>query len=64
MEAVRAGTIFVYDQRAYQRWRGEQQRAEAALRGPSGGGLAGAELEAVIMAMAVTNPDIVAVRVH
>jgi len=61
VEAVRSGMIFAHDPKAYTRWRARQH--SGAVAGMYGGGLAGAELERVILAMAHTNPDIVAVRV-
>lgn len=55
--------IFAYEPKAYQRWRTAQLRAAAgAMAGEDGAGLAGESLERVLMAMLVTNPDIVRIR--
>lgn len=60
VEVVRAGFLFAHDAKAYSRWRARQ--VSGALTGAGGGGLAGAELEQVIAAMSVSNPDIVTIR--
>lgn len=66
VEAVRIGTVVAQDAKALGRWRSLQARAQSvasrAVHGTTGRGLAGAELEQVIYAMAVTNPDIVAIH--
>jgi hypothetical protein len=59
---VRAGTIYAYDQRGWQRWLAAARIRPGSVAGRDGRGLAGGELEQVLAAMAVTNPDIVAVR--
>lgn len=61
--AARAGYLFAHDHRAYQRWLVSTRSPSAAVSGAGGRGLTGAELEHVLGAMAMTNPDIVAVRV-
>lgn len=63
MEGQRLATIFAHDFNAYQRWLARVSLGDAVrVAGSGGGGLAGAELERVLLSMAVTNPDIVAVR--
>lgn len=64
VEAVRSGYIFAHDHKAHLRWLSHQGVRPGAAAGSGGRGLAGAELEQVVMGMAVTNPDIVAIRVH
>jgi hypothetical protein len=62
VDAVRLGTIFAYDRRQWQRWLAAWRIRPGAIAGSTGRGLVGSELEEVIGAMAVTNPDIVRVR--
>jgi hypothetical protein len=59
VEAARAGVIFAHEPKAYQRWANERRRALAAA---GGGGLTGEELEAAVLTLLSTSPDIVAVR--
>jgi len=67
VEAARIGYVTATDRKALAHWRAMQSRlaatATAALAGPGGHGLAGEALERTLRAMAVSNPDIVAVRV-
>lgn len=55
--------VFAYEPKAYSRWLARQGGPRpGAVSGSTGRGLAGAELEYVLRAMSVTNPDIVAVH--
>lgn len=69
VEQVRIGTLIAQDRRSLARWRAHVARIlprsgqpGAALRGRDGAGLTGIELERTLLAMRVTNGDIVAVR--
>jgi hypothetical protein len=64
VEAQRSGYVFAYNHDAYRRWLAGQRVHPGAVAGRDGGGLAGAELERVVMALARTHSDIVAVRRH
>lgn len=64
VEEARLGVVFAYEQKHYQRWLSRQRVAPSAVRGSDGRGLAGADLERAVMALALSNPDIVQVRVH
>jgi hypothetical protein len=56
VEAVRVGTVIAHSRDAYSQWR------SATGESTGGRGLAGAELEATIMALAASHPDLVDVR--
>jgi len=58
VESVRIGTVIAHDAKAGQRWRRITVRQQSR---PSVG-LTGAALEQAIARLAITNPDIVAVR--
>lgn len=68
VEAVRIGTLIAQDRRALSKWRSHQARLAprgapgGAVAAPGGGGLTGQALEQVVMALRVSNPDIVGVR--
>jgi hypothetical protein len=61
VEAVRVGTITARDQRALNRWRTAQRRAEAKAQQGSAG-LTGAALEQAVMALALRSPEYVVIR--
>lgn len=58
--AVNLGTAIYHDRKAHNDWRRKVARRDAAERPV---GASGAALEAQVMALALTNPDLVAVRV-
>lgn len=59
VEATRMGAIFATSRRAYDRWRSRARRSDGSGRKP---GLTGARLEAAIASLAMTHPDLVAIR--
>lgn len=61
IDSVRAGTIFAYDARAWQRYLSAAQLRQRQLQG-NARPLSTADLEQVLLGMARTNPDIVAIR--
>lgn len=61
IDAVRSGTVFAHDLKSWQRYLAAAQMHQRQLQGQAAA-LSPANLERVLMAMAATNPDIVAVR--
>lgn len=59
---MRLGYIFAGDYGQYQLWLG-RQLGPVRVEGGRSRGLAGADLERVLYAMSMTNPDIVTFRV-
>jgi hypothetical protein len=57
VEAVRLGTIFAHDGRAYGRW--NQRRRSSGSAPSGGGGLTGMALERAIFGLAARNPEYV-----
>lgn len=61
VEAVRIGTVVAQDRKALQRWQSHRRRA-AQPQGEAAAGLTGLALERVVMGLARSHPDLVALR--
>lgn len=57
---MRIGVAAAFDRKAANRWRSQRGRVKRRTAKPAGPGLSGAQLEQAVMAIAMTDPSLVA----